>query len=124
MTLSYVGTGFARTGFMEQVSPPTTSAAQSRSHRPACQPLLHPLGLTATAILTPPRCTAASRVWEGHFASRDVERQALITTKFVPARKDAAAGAKRSQYRLDTDYVDLYLAHWSRDLSPPRFEST
>ena len=48
----------------------------------------------------------------------------FMTTKFVPGRKDAAAGAERSLYRLGTDYIDLNLAHWSRDLSPPRFEST
>src|SRR5437879_951498 len=38
--------------------------------------------------------------------------QLFITTKFNPARKDAAVEAERSLQRLGTDYVDLYLVHW------------
>ena len=36
----------------------------------------------------------------------------FITTKFYPARKDAAAEAERSLARLDVDHVDLYIIHW------------
>jgi diketogulonate reductase-like aldo/keto reductase len=38
--------------------------------------------------------------------------QVFITTKFNPARKDAAIEVERSLKRLGTDYVDLYLVHW------------
>ena len=38
--------------------------------------------------------------------------QVFITTKFHPARQDAAAEAERSLERLGVDYVDLYLVHW------------
>src|SRR5205823_8478312 len=38
--------------------------------------------------------------------------QVFITTKFNPARKDAATELERSLQRLGTDYVDLYLVHW------------
>ena len=38
--------------------------------------------------------------------------QVFITTKFYPARQDAAAEAERSLERLGVDYVDLYLVHW------------
>ena len=36
----------------------------------------------------------------------------FVTTKFYPARKDAAAEAERSLARLDVDHVDLYIIHW------------
>ena len=36
----------------------------------------------------------------------------FITTKFYPARSDAAAEAEKSLRRLGVDYVDLYIIHW------------
>ena len=36
----------------------------------------------------------------------------FITTKFLPARRDAEAEAQRSLQRLGIDQVDLYLVHW------------
>jgi diketogulonate reductase-like aldo/keto reductase len=36
----------------------------------------------------------------------------FLTTKFNPARKDAAAEMERSLARLGVDYVDLYIIHW------------
>jgi diketogulonate reductase-like aldo/keto reductase len=38
--------------------------------------------------------------------------EVFLTTKFNPARKDAAAEAERSLERLGVDHVDLYIIHW------------
>jgi 2,5-diketo-D-gluconate reductase A len=38
--------------------------------------------------------------------------EVFITTKFNPARADAAAEAERSLERLGVDQVDLYIVHW------------
>jgi diketogulonate reductase-like aldo/keto reductase len=38
----------------------------------------------------------------------------FITTKFYPAREDAAAEAEQSLRRLGVDHVDLYIIHWPK----------
>jgi diketogulonate reductase-like aldo/keto reductase len=38
--------------------------------------------------------------------------EVFITTKFYPAREDAAAEAQRSLQRLGIGQVDLYIVHW------------
>ncbi len=38
--------------------------------------------------------------------------EVFITTKFLPARRDAEAEAQRSLERLGVDQVDLYIIHW------------
>jgi 2,5-diketo-D-gluconate reductase A len=38
--------------------------------------------------------------------------EVFITTKFYPAREDAAAEAEQSLRRLGVDQVDLYIVHW------------
>ena len=38
--------------------------------------------------------------------------EVFITTKFLPARRDAEAEAQRSLDRLGVDQVDLYIVHW------------
>ena len=38
--------------------------------------------------------------------------EVFITTKFLPARRDAEAEAQRSLERLGVDQVDLYIVHW------------
>jgi diketogulonate reductase-like aldo/keto reductase len=38
--------------------------------------------------------------------------EVFLTTKFYPAREDAAAEAERSLKRLGVEYVDLYIIHW------------
>ena len=45
-------------------------------------------------------------------ASGVPREEVFITTKFYPARDDAAAEAQRSLERLGVDQVDLYLIHW------------
>jgi 2,5-diketo-D-gluconate reductase A len=47
-------------------------------------------------------------------ASGVPREEVFITTKFAPARRDAAAEAEQSLRRLGVEFVDLYLVHWPR----------